>query len=251
LKSNNIQTVYDSHSDLGVCGISYDVLFTQIEWIGGDLEDMLSQGSVSKEYTELIKYYDEEINFNQNGGGLASKDCSDLITPLQMLVNSTVDLYREVFDNPQFESQKIDLNDIQYFKVEGTVHYVSNVSGGGVNLHGAAAGAILAGGAAAVMHHPGLEGAEKQDTDDVADSIKTGETDHENRADHTFPIEEIEHAVQSQPGQQNQKCSAIGITDLLSGDFLAGRAESAGKLFLAAQTFHFGREEPGDHGDHQ
>ena len=108
-----------------------------------------------------------------------------------------------------------------------------------------------AGGAAAVMHHPGLEGAEEQDTDDVADAIKTGETDHENRADHTFPIEEIEHAVQSQPGEQNQKCSAIGITDLLSGDFLAGRAESAGKLFLTAQTFHFGRKESGDHGDHQ
>ena len=108
-----------------------------------------------------------------------------------------------------------------------------------------------ASGAAAVMHHPGLEGTEEQDTDDVADSVKTGEANHENRADQAFPIEEIEHAVQSQPGQQNQKRATVGITDLLGGDLLARRAESTGKLFLAAQTFQLGGEEPGDHGDHQ
>ena len=101
------------------------------------------------------------------------------------------------------------------------------------------------------MHHPGLEGAEEQDADDVADAVKTGETDHENGADQTFPIEEIEHTVQSQPGQQNQKSATVGIADLLSGHFVAGRTESAGELFLAAQTFQLGGEESGDHGDHQ
>ena len=36
-----------------------------------------------------------------------------------------------------------------------------------------------AGGAAAIVHHPGLEGTEEQNADDIHDAVQSGQTDHE------------------------------------------------------------------------
>lgn len=49
------------------------------------------------------------------------------------------------------QAKKIQLDHIKYYKIEGSMQYSSNVEGGGVNMGGAIAGAIIAGGAAAII----------------------------------------------------------------------------------------------------
>lgn len=43
------------------------------------------------------------------------------------------------------------MNSLLYFKMDGNIQYTANVRGGGVNLKGAVAGAVIAGGAGAVI----------------------------------------------------------------------------------------------------
>ena len=51
-----------------------------------------------------------------------------------------------------FEKIKfVSFNDIEYFKVHGSVHYETKISGGGVNLEGAMVGAALFGSTGAII----------------------------------------------------------------------------------------------------
>lgn len=63
----------------------------------------------------------------------------------------------------------MNLSDIKFYRVEGAVHYTTEVSGGGVNMQGALAGYVLAGGAAAIIGSQ------------VGTEIKSSTTQHDER----------------------------------------------------------------------
>lgn len=63
----------------------------------------------------------------------------------------------------------MNLSDIKFYRVEGAVHYTTEVSGGGVNMQGAMAGYVLAGGAAAIIGSQ------------VGTEIKSSTTQHDER----------------------------------------------------------------------
>lgn len=67
-------------------------------------------------------------------------------------MRNNLDFYSKIDSNQiKFKGKSILLEDIQCFRINGTVQYVSEVTGGGVNVGGAVAGAVLAGGAAAII----------------------------------------------------------------------------------------------------
>lgn len=67
-------------------------------------------------------------------------------------LRNNLDFYSKIDSNQiKFKGKSILLEDIQCFRINGTVQYVSEVTGGGVNVGGAVAGAVLAGGAAAII----------------------------------------------------------------------------------------------------
>ena len=67
-------------------------------------------------------------------------------------VKYTADIANEVKSNGcQLKTAKIPLDSIKYYKIEGSIHYTSNVQGGGVNLKGAALGSLVGGDAGAII----------------------------------------------------------------------------------------------------
>lgn len=114
------QNCVDTHSSLGTCCVVSNELYYDIEHASG------------------LGYY------------------SKVLTPRRFTdVGTTTDF--SVYDclyelNPkEVQLSSMKLSDIKLYRIEGGVHYNSNVSGGGVNMQGAMAGAILAGGAAAII----------------------------------------------------------------------------------------------------
>lgn len=121
-------TSIDTSSNLGRCGISETHFYTNLDSFKCD--EISKYEDVKKNYTNVIQ---------RNG------DSSQIFCGLEcyetLLTKGT----------EKTNTIKIALNEILCFKTEGSVQHLSNVQGGGVNLQGAVAGAIIGGGAAAII----------------------------------------------------------------------------------------------------
>ena len=98
--------------------------------------------------------------------------------------------------------------------------------------------------AALVLHEPGLERAEEQDADDVADGVGAGDQDHDPVIKDPQHMERADHTVESDPDQRDQNGRVIIRDDDLC---FAGFDIIASELFLAARALNGGREEAADH----
>ena len=114
--------------------------------------------------------------------------------------------------------------------------------------HGVVPVVDAAGGAAAVFHDPGLEGAEKQNADDVADGIGQGDEQQDAPVDNPGVIEDAENGVQGDPGGKHRKghhALLVHGGGIRNGDVVFG------ELLLAAGAFQLIGEEPQEHIDHE
>ena len=115
----------NTYSSLGICCVASDKMYYDIKHssgLGGYLT-MLSSFAELKPSKVIAKLTPN----------LSASDCLYELRPTEVHISS------------------MKLSDIKLYRIEGGVHYNSNVSGGGVNMQGAMAGAILAGGAAAII----------------------------------------------------------------------------------------------------
>lgn len=132
LNSNSIRTTVDTFSNLGKCGVSQTHLYTKVDVF--DFDEIYTYNDIVKSYLDCQsgEYY---------------------ITSSIKRVYSALDMYSRLKKQgaKKVSSIEINLSQLLYYKIEGTVQHVSNVSGGGVNLQGAVAGAIIGGGAAAII----------------------------------------------------------------------------------------------------
>lgn len=119
------KTLYTS-SNLSLCGVSKTHFYTNLSvW-----PDPIYVG-IEQQYEKLVSCA-EKLNYNQ--------------------IKNAVDILKKVkMGGARVNAHEIALDDILYFKIEGSVSHLSNVQGGGVNLQGAVAGAIIGGGAAAII----------------------------------------------------------------------------------------------------
>lgn len=114
------QNCVDTHSSFGTCCVVSDELYYDIEHSSG----------LGQYKRVLLPRFFAELCITAD---LSVYDCLDELNPREIYIPS------------------MKLSDIKLYRIEGGVHYNSNVSGGGVNMQGAMAGAILAGGAAAII----------------------------------------------------------------------------------------------------
>lgn len=147
IMSNGIVSTQDTFSELGLCGVTDTEFVYGLGRFNNGGEAVLAKGSVSQEYTKLAQSVSKEIT--QSNGAITVR-CFD-IDPLSATVQSAIRNYQLIQSSITVNAQRILLEHIDYFKEEGTVQYVSDVSGGGVNMQGAIAGAIIAGDAGAVI----------------------------------------------------------------------------------------------------
>lgn len=128
--SNAIMRTSDTSSDLSLCGVSKTHFYTNI--------DKFSFCRIYS-YSELDKKYHYAVDYHNKSDFSA--------------IQTAVDDFEKLKNQGTSPSgvKAIPLDDILFFKTEGSVAHLSNVQGGGVNLQGAVAGAIIGGGAAAVI----------------------------------------------------------------------------------------------------
>ena len=114
------QNCVDTYSSLGTCCVVSDELYYDIEHSSG--LGQYKRVLLPRFFAGLCITADLSVN-----------DCLYELNPSEIYIPS------------------MKLSDIKLYRIEGGVYYNSNVSGGGVNMQGAMAGAILAGGAAAII----------------------------------------------------------------------------------------------------
>lgn len=144
INEHGIESTQETYSELGLCGVSSADFVCNLESFNNSSVPVLARGSVSQEYVELEKEVNKSLNWMKSGMGLRGIPDDILSTVVQAIKD-----YQKV--QVGLTAKKIQLENIDYFKEEGTVQYVSDVSGGGVNIKGAVAGAVLAGDAAAII----------------------------------------------------------------------------------------------------
>lgn len=130
ISSNAIARTSDTSSDLSLCGVSKTHFYTKL--------DKFSFIRVYT-YSDLDKKYRNAVDYHHR---------ADFET-----IQVAVDDFEKLKNRGASPSgvKAIPLDDILYFKIEGSVSHLSNVQGGGVNMQGAVAGAIIGGGAAAII----------------------------------------------------------------------------------------------------
>lgn len=139
IAANNIRTVVDTHSHLGYCGVSETHFHVDLNnFRYSYLRDV---GNLRDTYEKIVGYLDEKavcrIVFIE-------QDVNEITKRLPQYSRLKV-------NGSSSSAMKIAIDNIRYFKIEGSLQYVSDVSGGGVNLQGAVAGALIGGGAAAII----------------------------------------------------------------------------------------------------
>ncbi|MBR3928641.1 MAG: hypothetical protein IKJ65_06540 [Clostridia bacterium] len=103
----------------------------------------LSVAQQFRKYSEFLSYVEREK------GSIVTYLAKDTIAAY---INRALPLYIKLKQTGcKSQAIKVAFDDILYYKIEGSVQYLSNVSGGGVNMQGAVAGAIIGGGAAAII----------------------------------------------------------------------------------------------------
>ena len=144
VKDHNITKIADTFSDLGCCGISDTHFFALLDQTdSSEYDGLMNAGNLTSKYNEVLSYIE------RSKGSIATYPQKDEIIAY---ISRILPLYAKL-KQTGCKSQAITVafNDILYYKIEGNVHHLSNVTGGGVNMQGAVAGAIIGGGAAAII----------------------------------------------------------------------------------------------------
>ena len=128
MASHAITKSCDTFSSFKLCGVSNTHFYC-------NLGTFLSKDSIPE---DIEQKYEEIIRTTNQFA----------VSPIKKAIDI---LKKAKTDGISDLSDEIALDDILYYKVEGTVSYVSNVHGGGVNMQGAVTGAIIGGGAAAII----------------------------------------------------------------------------------------------------
>ena len=147
-EEKQIHTTEDTCSNLGLCGVSDTHFYYGINFSTCKYETMNTLHDMFKEYalaTEILSRnrYEDIDRWKKAFVRM------DQISPLVM---AAVKVFAEMKQNRcTVTADSISIDSIKYYKLEGAEHYISNVTGGGVNLQGAVAGAIIAGDAGAII----------------------------------------------------------------------------------------------------
>lgn len=131
--------ILDSKSSLGKCTCSPEYFYYGVDtsFIGTSSKCAAMYASLPSPDKDLSNYSHSELSAY-----------SDKITSA---TNQVVE-YTCILTASKYPFAKsIPLKDIKMYRIEGNVHYTSDVSGGGANLGGAVAGGLLFGGAGAVV----------------------------------------------------------------------------------------------------
>ena len=144
IENHQITKIADSYSDLGLCGISKTHFFALLDQTDtSEYDALINAGNLSSKYSEFLSYVEREK------GSIVTYPAKDTIAAH---INRALPLYIKLKQTGcKSQAIKVAFDDILYYKIEGSVQYLSNVSGGGVNMQGAVAGAIIGGGAAAII----------------------------------------------------------------------------------------------------
>ena len=89
-------------------------------------------------------------------------------------------------------------------------------------------------GTASVFHKPGLEGAEKEDADHIANAVSEGDEYEYARVNDICEIEYSDRAVEGEPSRRDGESAPRGLQ---FGFFGLCRDKIAGKLLLTTGTF--------------
>ena len=126
IASHAITKTLNTASNLSRCGVSNTHFYTNLS-----VELDVIYVGIERQYEELVACA-KKHNYKQ--------------------IKKAVDTFKKAkTSGVQAIAHEIALADLLYFKVEGSVSHLSNVQGGGVNMQGAVAGAIIGGGAAAII----------------------------------------------------------------------------------------------------
>ena len=141
---NDITHAEATYSNLGMCGISDTHFFTLMDKLkSSEYDTLMNVGNLINKYNEFLSYEQRSVH---GSTWIPEK------TELRNYIVRYLPLYVKLKQTGvEYDPITIPLDEILYYKIEGNVHHLSNVSGGGVNLQGAVAGAIIGGGAAAII----------------------------------------------------------------------------------------------------
>lgn len=152
LSNKQIKTHQDSASSLGECGVSsvafwYNLDKTNCKYFSPNT--YFKRFDDDNIYKEMVNHLAKAKN---NETTILQTDDDTIADGNLNMLKLRLDFYKQIYSNNiVFKWKSIPLEDIQCFRINGTVQYVSEVTGGGVNVGGAVAGAVLAGGAAAII----------------------------------------------------------------------------------------------------
>lgn len=144
VENHNITKIADTYSDLGLCGISKTHFFALLDQTdSSEYDALINAGNLTSKYNEFISYVEREK------GTIVTYPEKDRIASY---IRQVLPLYAKL-KQTGCKSQAITVafDDFLYYKIEGSVQHLSNVTGGGVNMQGAIAGAIIGGDAAAII----------------------------------------------------------------------------------------------------
>ena len=146
LNTRHITETQYSWSDLGLCGVSsthfwynlsasnHSITYSETDW-----HALFNEKADWKQVQQLCEHVD-----NRNATP------SDVVVMKQL--EERLDFWNTL-ERGEFKPYWISIarKDISFYRLEGGVQYASNVHGGGVNIDGAVAGAMIAGSAGAVI----------------------------------------------------------------------------------------------------
>lgn len=140
---NAIKNKCESYSDLKYCAISETHFYIDItNWAGNlIISEVISAGSLRKPYENLVSLAQNRIcTFPQERRSLKNH------------IEDTLFFYSQLNkEGCTIEAEKIAMDDIVVFRVEGQRHISTNISDAGPNLGNAVAGALIAGDAGAII----------------------------------------------------------------------------------------------------
>lgn len=150
----SISDFFDTKSSLGYCAYTHGYLLTSFEVCSTAQNPYMSQLDLVNYFTQPSPFVEEE-KIRQFAKYIENPNAGNRLFPQELLIE--LERYVSIIADASTHNFKIAKlraikhKDIEYYKVEGTSQYVSYVQGGGANLPGAVYGAVLAGGAGAIV----------------------------------------------------------------------------------------------------
>ena len=162
MPDNAIRVSCDTYSEFNLCGVSQDYFYCNIDDVEREFADVPSAKHPGDIYDKIEKHIRDILDHLNQSKRPKFSNCFAKSTPVYTLaqdalsqmksLRSVLSRYKELQLYVQsFAPKKIALDNIKYFKVEGSVQYLSDVTGGGVNMQGAVLGGLLAGDAGAIV----------------------------------------------------------------------------------------------------